>query len=385
MNSVIRQISIIGIGAALFFLLGCQEPDRKNTSGPRVKHNYVVLLDLSDRILQEGQIERDIAVIEGIYDNFLQRLKTQFYFPAIDEFKIVMAYQEDAVPSSQMYELEDELYINVESVPIDEKKLLRDTGRDFKKKIKELYKLARFSDDPNDYKGADIQGYLRDRLYSDIPKSDSVINFLIILTDGYQYVEGKSRGIDEWPAVRDLREVNVMVVEMSPNLSLVQEKQRMVSAWQNWLESMNALSIKLETKNALTKVLNEVSLFCVQQSKQIEVTNDIRPRSSTDESEQQLSGNTMISQLLPNGDYVSFKDGRVRTLRIVKEGESNSSEIFRCSLIQMGDSFANLEGILDTTTRLMTIDRMGTFSILRDDDSITLSSNGNMMTYRLGL
>lgn len=364
----------------VFFLLSALMACVSDPPGKRVlppKQNFIVLLDLSDRILNTDQIRRDIKVIENIYEAFLLNLLAQRYFSSRDEFKIVMAYQQNAVPSAKMYELENELYINVGSMPAHMKKNLRATWPEYKVKVEELYRLAHFSENSNDYKGADIQGYLRDRIIEDLPKDAQTINNLIILTDGYQYVEGRSKPIDEWPAVADLSSINVIVLEMSPNLNKEGEQRTMISAWSDWLTRMNARKIQMVVQSALEKERQALFEF-------LEVGNfHTKPISTKDEQIIQEDATSSGSDKIPDGDYISHQNGKVRSLRLKKIAEGNDSEIFECSLLQLGTGFQKLHGEINQESGLLTVEKLGVFGIRDNDNQISLISNDKDLEYSL--
>src|SRR5690349_20556066 len=68
-------------------------PDKKEPV-VRTKHNYIILLDLSDRlIVQENQPERDKQIIQYLYTAFEEKVKKDLYIKSRDEFKVVIAPQ----------------------------------------------------------------------------------------------------------------------------------------------------------------------------------------------------------------------------------------------------------------------------------------------------
>ncbi|HMC85638.1 MAG TPA: hypothetical protein VKI61_08930, partial [Chitinophagaceae bacterium] len=88
----------------LIFLLGCNEfqqavKDAKKEIPPPLKENYIILLDLSDRILynNQQQVPKDIAVIKSIYGVFKSKLDakdpTHLYYNLNDKLKLLIAPQ----------------------------------------------------------------------------------------------------------------------------------------------------------------------------------------------------------------------------------------------------------------------------------------------------
>jgi hypothetical protein len=75
----------------VLLLFGCKLPKPEvKTSKPRAKSNYIILLDLSDRlIVQDNQPERDKQIIKDLYSLFEQRVKKDLYIKSRDEIKVV--------------------------------------------------------------------------------------------------------------------------------------------------------------------------------------------------------------------------------------------------------------------------------------------------------
>src|SRR3954468_11587628 len=83
------------IAASLLLLSSCNlpKPEKKKTA-MRVKHNYIVLLDLSDRlIVQPNQPHRDKQIIKSLYSVSEEKVKRDLYIKSRDEFRVVIAPQ----------------------------------------------------------------------------------------------------------------------------------------------------------------------------------------------------------------------------------------------------------------------------------------------------
>lgn len=248
----------------------CRPDCSPDCPAPQVKtiNNYIVLLDLSDRIVEDGQIDRDTTIIGNLYDIFLDRVKSELYINSKDKFRIVIANQKNQFPNQQIFDIEDALYVDMDNIKLSKKKDIRDSKETFMFNIAQLYKLAKFSDNKNDYKGANIFGYLKNRLTNDRLDIDGAKNYLLIITDGYQYVQGKQyKPIDIWQEVADLGNFNIGVVEINPiEKKGDEELDRIKDAWRNWLDKMNAKNVLMLDRQQKKNIKNKLSKFILKKN-----------------------------------------------------------------------------------------------------------------------
>ena len=109
MKQLIKYIPVILV---MLLLASCMPPQEEKEVSTAVKHNYIILLDLSDRlIVQDNQPERDKELIKHIYTIFEERVRSQLYLRSRDEIMVVIAHQRGADLKSEVYE--DSLYINI--------------------------------------------------------------------------------------------------------------------------------------------------------------------------------------------------------------------------------------------------------------------------------
>ena len=176
-----------------FILGGCSEfqqavKDAKKEIPPAPKDNYMVLLDLSDRILynNQQQVPKDIAVIKSIYGLYKARLNskdpTHLYYALRDKLKVLIAPQR-TTPKS-LYDMVGSLRIDLSAEQPDKKSALTDeTEKTFGTVLPEIYKEAVIGNNSTAYSGADIWKYFNEDLSDDLEKDAQ--NTLFIVTDGY--------------------------------------------------------------------------------------------------------------------------------------------------------------------------------------------------------
>ena len=214
------------------------------------KYNYIILLDLSDRlIVQENQPARDLDIIKHIYGIFEEKVKKSLYIKSRDEIKVVIAPQKGSGLATHIFE--DRLYVNMDNI----KNVLRHKEEakrrnDFFGNLDTLYRKAKFSSNPEKYYGADIWKYFYEDLKVDYKKDTLTKNFLIILTDGYPIV-GKDRTKlqpikDQFPGLE------VILVEAAPREKDM-EWDKVINLWTDWFNEIGIKNYTLIKRSALSK------------------------------------------------------------------------------------------------------------------------------------
>jgi hypothetical protein len=183
--------------AGLFFLWGCNEfqqavKDAKKEIPAPPKDNYIILLDLSDRILfnNQQQVPKDIAVIKSVYGVYKSRLNakdpTHLYYSLHDKLKVLIAPQKTT--PKNLYDMVGSLRIDLSSEQPDKKAAATDeTEKTFNAILPDIYKQAVIGNNSTAYSGADIWKYFNEDLADDLEKDGQ--NTLFIITDGYMDLE----------------------------------------------------------------------------------------------------------------------------------------------------------------------------------------------------
>ena len=188
-NQLRTIVSFVIAAFVLLWASACNLPSPEKKERQRhVKNNYIILVDLSDRlIVQENQPERDKQVIRNLYSLFEEKVKRDLYIKSRDEIKVVIAPQLGAGLRREVFE--DRLYVNMENIKAVYRKVQEDERRlAFNANLDTLYQRAVFSRVPEDYHGADIWKYFYEDLKVDYSTDSLTENFLFILTDGYPIV-----------------------------------------------------------------------------------------------------------------------------------------------------------------------------------------------------
>lgn len=248
--------------STIFFLLGifilssCQVPKPPKKKTLSVKHNYVILLDLSDRIIvQENQPQRDKEIILSIYNDFMNKVKKDLYIKSRDEIKVVIAPQRGDKLRKDVFE--DRLYINMEKIPhVLKNKQEKQRTANFKANLDSLYNEAVFSSLPSDYNGADIWKYFYEDMTLDYVSDTLTKNFLFILTDGYPIVGKEKEKLQ--PIMDNFPGLHVILVEAAPR-DKDMEWDSIMNLWAEWFNEIGIDKYTLLKRTAISKEIETIS------------------------------------------------------------------------------------------------------------------------------
>jgi hypothetical protein len=240
--------------AFMALLWACQPPEPVKR-GLSVKHNYIILLDLSDRlIVQPDQPARDKEIIRAIYKIFEERVKKDLYIRSRDEIKVVIAPQRGSGLRSDVFE--NELYINMENILKVFRRAKEAERRDtFNLALDELYRKAIFSNSSEDYYGADIWKYFYEDLQDDYSEDTLTQNYLFILTDGYPIVGKNSKKLE--PVQKNFPDLKIILIEGSPREKDL-EWDHVMKIWTEWFDSMKVRDYRFIKRKALSKEIESV-------------------------------------------------------------------------------------------------------------------------------
>ncbi|HTJ49875.1 MAG TPA: caspase family protein [Cyclobacteriaceae bacterium] len=266
-KQIIRTLAIPWIGIALL-AVACKMPSpEKKKNELHVKHNYIILLDLSDRlIMQNDQPARDTQIIKDLYSIFEEKVKKELYIKSRDEIRVVIAPQLGTDLNNDVFE--DRLYVNMGNVNHVLRKSMEDDRRkDFFSNLDTLYNRAVFSQRSEDYYGADIWKYFYEDLKTDYSNDTLTQNFLFILTDGYPIVGQQSKLLkvkNEFP------NLEVVLVEAAPRERDL-EWDHIMSIWEDWFNTIGIRKYTLIKRGSITKELEQIKSV-IQESNTVDVT-----------------------------------------------------------------------------------------------------------------
>ena len=275
-----RYLTILIMYCACAFA-GCNEieeavKDAKKDGSAPPKDNYIMLLDLSDRILfnNQQQVPKDIQVIQSIYAAFKSKLNakdpTRLYFTVNDKLKLMVAPQRTTAP--EVYDMAGNLRVALAAAQPEQKaKMLEATEKNFSTLLPQMYRKAVISNNSTAYAGADIWKYFNEDLQDDLEKDAQ--NTLFIITDGYMDFESlQGRGsrnnrytscaqiinnlkkAPDWngrfkegdygllPVNKRFPNLKVIVLELNPKDDWTGEYNLLTTIWSKWFNEMGIKS-----------------------------------------------------------------------------------------------------------------------------------------------
>ena len=281
-----NQVSFFRNVCVVFFMfLVVWKADGQARQSPAVKKaNIIVLLDVSDRLKKDGQIQRDIKIIRYIVahfqETFVKRHLDRGRRAGPYRHRLTFAVPEQPVPVpkpsvSEPPVSEEPKPYKVPSAILSKLKI-RDSGRgigfpEFQIKrnilLKEIESLYEFVQEENPYTGADIWKWFRDDAEQYLAKDFH--NYIICLSDGYlkfndcieanlspgRFIEvGKWREKSNWREyITDLLltkkdfsgyDITFRMIEINlhrdpeTGTTFPYDLEIMLAHWKPWLESM---------------------------------------------------------------------------------------------------------------------------------------------------
>lgn len=153
------------------------------------KTNYIIILDLSDRILSPNQAKLDIAGINKVYDEFVRDVRSQLIIKSNAKFTIHILPQQNSKLNTDYYN--ELLSIDMSQYAMAKKRIAFDSfTNNLNNVLTKLYKEAKFSDSKSDYNGVDIWKYFNESLSCYL--YDNYKNSVVVFTDGYFDFESNS-------------------------------------------------------------------------------------------------------------------------------------------------------------------------------------------------
>ncbi len=251
-------------------------------------NNYVIMLDLSDRLLAPHQAERDKEIIKGIFDKFEAGVRKNLIINSKDIFSIHIAPQEGGIDDARYA---DRFLLSMEDLQIKDKRTVLER---FKKNLPSLLdnlyaEALKNKRKSSDFKGADIWKFFNDVLPYSLHEQGQ--NTLFVISDGYFDFESnrfigkmgnrttdsrilnKIRKDADWqkkllsktegliPVGKNFGNLKVCVLEIHPKYPQLNEQDMLIALWRKWLGEMKIQKSLLLPQNTLSATLKASNAF----------------------------------------------------------------------------------------------------------------------------
>jgi len=280
--------------------------EAKHEIPPPPRDNYIVLLDLSDRILanNQQQVSKDLTVIKNIYGLFKSNLNkkdpSHLYYALNDKLKILIAPQKTT--PGKLYEESGLLRVDISAEQAERRsKLIQESEKTFNSILPDVYKQALVSKHTSGYTGADIWKYFNEDLSDDLEKNAQ--NTLFIITDGYMDFEKSEdrptlnnrytscaqiinnlKSYPDWntrfekgdyglmPITKKFPGLKVVLLQMDPNQEWPGEYSLLTRIWSKWFKEMNIDTFSFIKNDNIGEVRESMEKFM-----QIKLNGKIEP------------------------------------------------------------------------------------------------------------
>jgi hypothetical protein len=175
---------LVTVIAIMINSCGCKRQDSISASTDKSgqKNNFVIVLDLSDRLLSPGQAEKDSAMIMAAFSEFEKKARNPLIVTSNDRFVVRIIPQHGSSLLKDNYE--NKLNIDLSTIDAAHKNSMFVAFKDsLQTTISRLYRSAQLGDSPKDYFGVDIWRFFHDEISSEL--RGNADNHFVVMTDGY--------------------------------------------------------------------------------------------------------------------------------------------------------------------------------------------------------
>jgi hypothetical protein len=252
--------------------------------------NYLVILDLSDRLLATHQAEKDLKAISMVYQSFIKSIKQKNIINAKDRFKIKIVHQPGTTLNESAYQQFLELDLSKISA-LNRISAVAEFDRKIGTVLRGLYKEAILGSRPSDYSGVDLWRFFNERLPLELRAN--MHNEIVILNDGYFDYESKThpalkkgnrstnssfyrviRG-NNWKATMENGDYGILItsgnfkqfdakigiVGLNPKENTLTELDMLKGTWNKWMNEIGFSEIYLiENQNDSNTITHQLAI-----------------------------------------------------------------------------------------------------------------------------
>lgn len=232
--------------------------------------NYIVVLDLSDRILLPEQLDKDFYLIEKYFKAFEENSRRNLILTSKNRFSVKIIPQKNSPLHVDHYEDLMQIYLDETDVK-DKNKSLLALSQSLPKVLHSLKKEAFFGKVSTAYFGVDIWAYLHDGGVS--LSKQGYTNTVLVLTDGYFDFESQTHVIQnknqytstrflneltssDWKQISESKEYGLLPIELEKNTKWIVagfsgkrandilQTEKITYFWKKWLKQSGVTNSK---------------------------------------------------------------------------------------------------------------------------------------------
>jgi len=274
--------TLVILSVVILTLVSCKNEPVQVINNHQKPVNYMVLLDLSDRLLCQGQSIRDEEIIKSVFEEYNTQVRKNLVINSHDKFQVIIAPQKGIRYNPE--DFENSLYLDMDVINSGAKiNSLVEFGNNLSERLKELYTTANLGDKTSDYTGAGIWQFFNEKL--GYLAEDRYDNCLIVITDGYFDLEDYGRQLPvvnrfpttsflsvvrnsiSWretleqkdmgllPVKKEFKNMRIIVSELNPKYDFQYEGDMLTYVWTKWCREMNIDDITVVTKTSLPQAV----------------------------------------------------------------------------------------------------------------------------------
>lgn len=280
MKNVLYILSTIF--TASIFLTSCGNEEQNI---PKKPTNYIVVLDLSDRILLPEQLDKDFYLIEKYFKSFEGNSRRNLVLTSKNRFSVKIIPQKNSPLNINHYEDLLQIYLDETDVKDKNKAVLAFT-QSLPNVLRNLKNDALYGNTSSSYFGVDIWAYLHDN-GKGLSKS-GFENKVLVLTDGYFDFESQDHVIKnknqytstrflneltspDWKQISESKEYGLLPIELEKNTQWIVagisgkkaddilQTEKITYFWKKWLKQSGVSVPQIILNGSKTEMSSNLS------------------------------------------------------------------------------------------------------------------------------
>jgi hypothetical protein len=278
-----KNIIYLTFLSAILFNLNLSKVYAVNTSKSKPV-NYTVVLDLSDRVLNDDQLQKDFLLIRKLFREFETKARRGLILTSKDRFAVKIIHQKGSPLDVNLFE--DQLQLFLDEIPVQNKnKKMEEFVASFDDVLKRLEKLSLTGKKSSDFFGVDIWAYINDNANSF--SKDGYKNLVLITTDGYFDFENRSHVIQngnrftstqflseltgfDWKSKAEAEDYGLLPVKLksdiewvisgisSKNNQDILQNKKIIYFWAKWLRESGANKYHFILNNSSSQMASKL-------------------------------------------------------------------------------------------------------------------------------